>query len=79
MTADDKRIDELVKEIDARRDQIKRIEESLAYNKRFRMGRGCADDRVGLYYAESALEGLQQDLCDELIDEARALDMERAA
>ena len=79
MTADDKRIADLVQTIEERRAQVKRIEESIAYNKRYRMGRGCADDRVGLYYAECALEGAQQDLGDELIDEARAMDLERDA
>ncbi len=79
MTSDDKRIAELVAIVDARRDQIKRIEEGIAYKKRYRMGRGAADDRVGLYYAECELEVAQLDLADELIEEARAMDMERAA
>lgn len=79
MTADDKRISDLVKVVDQRRAQIKSIEASIDYNKRYRMGRGCADDRVGLYYAECALESAQLDLGDELIEEARAMDLERAA
>lgn len=79
MTDQDKRLAGLIHEIDQRRAQIVSIHASIARAKRFNHGRGAADDRVGLYYAECALEAAQQDLGDELYDEARSMDLERAA
>lgn len=79
MTADDKRISELVTKVERSRAFVQSCERAVEYGMANRMGRGSADDRVGLYYAECAFEGAQLDLCDELYDEAAAMDMERAA
>lgn len=79
MTDQDKRLSGLIHEIHQRRAQIVSIHASIARAKREAWGRGAADDRVGLYYAECALEEAQLNLCDELYDEAAAMDLERAA
>ena len=79
MTADDKRIADLVSKVEQARAYVQSCERAVEYGMANRMGRGSADDRVGLYYAECAFEGAQMDLCDELIEEARAMDLERAA
>lgn len=79
MTDRDAIIRDLIAKVDAARDHIRRIEESIAHRQRFNHGLGCADDRVGLYYAECALEGFQRDLGDELYDEARLMDLGWAA
>lgn len=79
MTADDKRIADLVAKVEKAIDHVKGTNERIAWCEREQHGRGASDYRVGLYYAECELEGLMLDLGDELIEEARALDMERAA
>ena len=79
MTADDKRISELVTKVETARDFVKRIEDRIAWAKKNQHGRGAADSRVGLYYAECELEAAQLELGDELFDEAAALYLWRAA
>ena len=79
MTADVGRIAELVTKIHSQWDLITRIHADIAYAKRYNHGRGCADDRVGLYYAECALEEALLDLGDELFDEAASMYPWRAA
>ena len=79
MTADDKRIADLVSKVEQARAYVQSCERAVEYGMANRMGRGSADDRVGLYYAECAFEGAQMDLCDELYDEAAAMNMEWAA
>ena len=79
MTARDAIIRELVAKVEKARAYVKSIERSIAWCKQYQMGRGAADDRVALYYAESDLEGAMQDLGDELYAEALAMDLELAA
>ena len=79
MTADDQRIAGLVSKVEQARAYVQSCERAVEYGMANRMGRGSADDRVGLYYAECAFEGAQMDLCDELYDEAAAMNLERAA
>jgi hypothetical protein len=79
MTAHEAIIRELVAKVETARASVAACNRSIENAMTFRMGRGAADYRVSLYYAECELEGAQQDLADELYDEARAMDLEAAA
>ena len=74
MTATDKRTAEIVAKIDQCKAQIVTIKRNIIHAELYRMGRGACDDRVGLYFAECALEELQLDLGDELYDDAWTMD-----